>query len=101
MRRSSKPISRNTGSLRKVSARHASELAEYSRLRAAFLEEHPRCAVFPERRATEIHHTRGRGRFLNDVSTWMAVSRAGHEKIERERAWARERGYLVYGKDGK
>lgn len=76
-------------------------MAEYHRLRDAFLAEHPRCAVFPERKATEIHHTRGRGRFLLDTSTWLAVSRAGHEKIEVERAWARERGFLVYGKDGK
>jgi len=42
----------------------------------------------------DIHHTKKRGRFLLDESTWMAVSRVYHEKIHTNPSWARERGYL-------
>jgi len=52
-----------------------------------------RCAVYPEKRATEVHHKRGRGKFLNDVSTWLAVSREGHERIEANPLWARDNGF--------
>lgn len=101
MRRASKTTLRKTGKLRARSAKLEAEHALYSALRKTFLAQHPRCAVFPEKRSVEIHHSKGRGKYLNDTSTWFAVSRAGHERIERERAWARERGFLIYGKDGK
>ncbi len=29
-------------------------------------------------RSSEIHHRRGRGKYLLDTSTWMAVSNEGH-----------------------
>lgn len=45
--------------------------------------------------ATEIHHKKKpKCKYLNDESTWMAVSREGHEWIEANKKLARERGYL-------
>jgi hypothetical protein len=76
----------------------------YKRLRAEFLalEENEWCPVADSgllhervrQRATEVHHKRGRvGKFYLDVSTWLAVSREGHQWIERHRAAARDRGW--------
>lgn len=46
-------------------------------------------------RSTEIHHRLKRGKnYLNEAS-WMAVSREMHEKVEQNKSWARQRGYLV------
>lgn len=46
-------------------------------------------------KSTEIHHVAKRyGSRLNDESKWLAVSREMHEKIEMNKSWARERGYL-------
>lgn len=81
--------------IRAVSAKRKKELAEYSRLKAEFLMQNVYCEVFPNLVATEVHHGMGReGRWLLDTSHWHAVSRAGHEKIENEREWAAQQGYL-------
>jgi hypothetical protein len=45
--------------------------------------------------STEIHHMKKpKATYLNDESTWMAVSREGHEWIENHKNLAREKGYL-------
>ncbi len=97
---------------------------EYSRLRAEFLAKHPYCQVWlaetsPEGPlseeyaiangglfrldsipsqcplATDIHHRKGRGRYLLDASTWMAVSRDAHRWIHDNPKEAMEKGYLL------
>lgn len=69
----------------------------YSEKRKAFLEKHPMCMIYPNLRADHIHHTRHRGKYYLDESTWMAVSFRAHEEIHRNVSWARARGYLLYG----
>jgi len=81
--------------LKPVSEKLKKERKIYSRLRKQFLLENPRCAVFPWLKATEVHHKRGRGKYLNDVSTWLAVSHEGHRKIEENPEWAKEMGYSL------
>ena len=67
----------------------------YSEWRAKFLEENPRCARFPQHKATDIHHTRGRaGPLIIDVRFWKAVSRGGHRWIEENGEAARALGLL-------
>lgn len=86
----------------------------YRRLRRKFLRERRWCevglcrelllaggGVKPEEvradwvaRATSVHHVRGRGRFLLDTKTWLAVCEPCHRYIHDHPAWARERGYL-------
>lgn len=45
--------------------------------------------------ATQVHHKRKRhGSRLNETEHWLAVSALAHERIENNKAWARERGYL-------
>ncbi len=109
--------------LRRVSKKRAKANSEYAKRRIAFLHEHPFCQFHlaewclteddvsrvdarvrnPDSMlfgryvpwATEIHHMKKpKSRYLNDESTWMAVSRAGHNWIENNKAEARKRGYL-------
>jgi len=45
--------------------------------------------------ATEIHHVnKRRGEMLNDERFWLAVCSANHRRIEDNKSWARERGFL-------
>lgn len=53
------------------------------------------CAVFPNRKATQCHHKRGRiGKLLLDKRYWLPVSDEGHRKIENNPDWARENGFI-------
>lgn len=43
--------------------------------------------------ATEVHHSRGRGKMLLIVEWWVAVCRNCHRRIEENPEWAYENGY--------
>jgi hypothetical protein len=45
--------------------------------------------------ATDVHHVKKRGKYMLDVSTWLAVCRETHIKIHQNPAWARANGYLM------
>ncbi len=45
--------------------------------------------------STQVHHKKGRGKFLLDVSTWMAVSDHGHKVIHHDTKTSYERGYML------
>ena len=78
--------------IRKVSAERSKRLREYAKRRVFFLAQFTNCAVFPELRSNEIHHTRGRvGRLLNMEDYWLPVSRKGHDWINAHPAEARKR----------
>lgn len=53
------------------------------------------CEVCMKAKTSDVHHTKGRGRFYMDVDTWLSVCRSCHDKIHKEPKWAREKGYLV------
>lgn len=80
--------------LRPRSAHYAKLMAIYRKRRNIFLREHPQCAVDTTKRSVDVHHVRGRGRYLLDEATWLPVSRKMHTKIHSEPAWAYEHGYL-------
>ena len=68
---------------------------EYMRLRDIFLQEHRQCAVYPNKRSTEVHHSRGRtGSLLLDTRFWFAVSHDGHRWIHDNIEAARQRGLI-------
>ena len=46
--------------------------------------------------ATQVHHMRGRGKFLNQVDTWLAVCPYHHDWIHSHPNRARERGVLLF-----
>ena len=108
------PLKRKTP-MKRVSKRRQAESKEYMRLREAFLKEHDICQLWMAEnniregdwgdrvkafcmgapRSTEIHHVNGRnGSNYLDTSTWMAVCRESHERIENNKSWARDNGYL-------
>lgn len=108
--------------LRRISPRRRAEQEAYGPRAATFLLQHPYCQVWlAERGISEdfarehrgildlgfgvprvfvprsevIHHrNKRRGPRLLDESEWMAVSHAAHRRIENNKAWARDRGYL-------
>lgn len=45
--------------------------------------------------STEIHHgSKRNGSNYLDTSTWWAACRKAHDKVELNKRWAREKGYL-------
>lgn len=88
------------------------------KLRAEFLKAHPYCQWFLSEcgadessvkdgvfvlntllfyvpASTEIHHKKGRGKYLLDTSTWMAVSDAGHRLIHANPKISYQKGYML------
>lgn len=67
----------------------------YAKLRIDYLSKHSNCeAKLPicTFKATDIHHKKGRGPFLLDVSSWIAVCRVCHTYIELHPLEAKELG---------
>jgi hypothetical protein len=68
---------------------------EYASMAAAFILKYSKCVVYPNRNATDVHHTRGRlGAMLVDKKWWLPVSRAGHIWIHANPREATEKGLL-------
>jgi len=94
--------------IRQISKKKREENKVYAQLRKQFLSDHPICAVWAFRddlplgqalmnrdhQSTEIHHMRGRSKYLLDVSTWAAVSSRGHKLIHENPLWAEAHGLL-------
>jgi len=72
----------------------SNELKRYYVRRMFYLMEHPMCEICGAP-AIEIHHKRGRGKWLNVTETWMAVDRACHTMIHDNPKIARENGWLI------
>jgi hypothetical protein len=82
--------------IRSVSKRQARMNRQYMKLRKEYLEANPVCEVETCcRNATELHHRRGRGSNLLAVEYFMSCCFEHHTKIELNRAWAYEMGYLL------
>jgi len=67
----------------------------YFKLARTFKREHPICQKCGEARATDVHHKFGRGKFLNDVSTFVALCRSCHDWVHAHPKEAREAGLLA------
>jgi hypothetical protein len=82
-----KPIARRSKKL-------AKKEREYSEIRKLFLDENPKCSVC-QGVATEIHHKKGRGKYLLIVKYFLAVCWRCHKEIEENPIWAKENNYSV------
>jgi hypothetical protein len=81
--------------MKRVSAKRAAQLRQYSILRAQFMAEHPDCQRCG-REATEVHHRNGRNNErLNRVEDWIAICRECHCFIHAHPKAARLAGLLV------
>lgn len=92
------PLRRKKG-LRKVSAKQKGRLAEYYRKRDEYMATHPFCEMhlmaglkFP---AQDLHHKRGRGKYLCDERYFSSLCRLCHDTIHNNPSWARKTGWLI------
>ena len=72
--------------------------SKYSKLRRVFLNDYPMCqAALPRcsHKSTEVHHKKGRGKYHNDVTTWLSVCRSCHTWIELNPIEAEELGFSI------
>jgi hypothetical protein len=80
----------------KVSHKREKINKEYYKLVEQFKKDNPKCNAKINQYCTgateDPHHSRGRGKFLLDVSTWIAVCRSCHTYIENHPADAQKRG---------
>jgi hypothetical protein len=82
--------------IKKVSDKRAKEAQEYSRLKKEFLEKNPRCAVYKNLKAVDVHHQKGKlGPLYLDTRFWLPVSRKAHSRITDDSKWAVENGYSI------
>lgn len=91
-------VPKKTYSIPKISDKRKIENTKYTVLRIEFLgkKENQICPITGWI-ATEIHHTycgKDRAKYYLDVSTWLAVSRDGHNWIHDNPKEARELGFL-------
>lgn len=92
-----------------MSKKRTKEAREYARLRKKFLTPARNCEALvtillagntvrvekgDSTLATEIHHREGRGKNLNNTSTWLAVCRPCHRWIHQHPSKARALGLL-------
>lgn len=84
--------------IKKVSDKRAVKDLQYYALRKVFMEkpENQTCPITGQQ-TVEVHHKfsgKDRDKYYLDVTTWLAVSRDGHNWIHENPKEAREKGYL-------
>lgn len=91
-----KPEKKKPKPIRKVSVKRVGENKEYSVEGAKFLEENQTCQYEGCTQISEqLHHIEGRGKNINNKSTWMAICAEHHYFIHHiGPKTAREKGYL-------
>jgi hypothetical protein len=86
--------------IKKVSSNRVKINREYAKLREQFLLHNPYCEWSLKELnkpvpAKEIHHKKGRGKYLLDTSTWMAVSSEGHRAIHADPKKSYAMGWML------
>jgi len=85
-----------TTAIKKVSPKMAAALQIYTKKKNKWLVG-KMCAVYPDQKAIEPHHMKGKAtiELLLDERYWLPVSRQGHNMIENNPKWAKERGFSL------
>ena len=86
-----KPIKFKSAKMQKLDAL-------YGKLRRVYLTKHPMCqAALPNctKQSTDVHHKKGRGKYHNEVETWLSVCRNWHTWIEENPKEAIELGFSM------
>lgn len=94
-----KALRRGFRRLRSVSTHMSKRKAEYRQVRKSYLSQHRFCVCCLKRGqqpvpSTQVHHKKGRGRYLLDQATWAAVCAPCHEYIHNHPAWGYSTGML-------
>lgn len=77
----------------RVSVKKKSELEQYKEARISFLKG--KVCEICGKKATEVHHKKGRGVLLNAIEYWMAICRKCHIGITEHSKEAIEKGYSI------
>jgi len=86
----------SSGKIKSVSDKRLLALKDYRIVRDKYMSEHTMCEVEGcNSREVELHHKKPRAYHLCDVSVFMSVCRACHQKIESSDSWARSKGYKL------
>ena len=84
--------------LNQVSEKSKGRVSEYNRAAAEFKKKNPVCkAALPSctKQTKDVHHVKGRGKYLLDESTWLAVCRNCHDTIHQYPKESKEIGLLI------
>jgi len=84
--------------MKKVSDKQARLNLEYSKIRRDFLADKEICHAKLHcctLKTTDVHHMKGRGKYLLDTSTWLPVCRKCHMYIETHTEEAKELGFTI------
>ena len=71
---------------------------EYSKLRKEWLATRSVCQAKIYKcmlKSTDVHHKKGRGKYLLDTSTWLSVCRNCHMWIEEHPQDAKDLGFSI------
>lgn len=88
----SKPLKRTP--LNRVSPSKVPVYRQYTKLAKEFKLANPTCQCCKSRQTKDVHHMKGRGKYLLDSETFLAVCRLCHDAIHANPRWARENGWL-------
>lgn len=87
-----KPIARR-------SSKQAKKEAAYMVIRNMYIKNHPMCEAHIQGVCTQVssdvHHKKGRGEYLLDDTTFLAVCRGCHQYIETNPTVAKELGFSI------
>ena len=84
--------------MRKVSKKLEQQQKEYSKLRKTWLTNHPMCQAKIYNctlKSTDVHHKKGRGKYLLDTNTWLSVCRSCHTWIELNPKDSKDLGFSI------
>ena len=84
--------------MKKVSDKQARLNLEYSKIRRDFLADKEICHAKLHcctLKTTDVHHMKGRGKYLLDTNTWLSVCRSCHNWIEVHPEESKELGFSI------
>ena len=82
--------------IRGVSIQRERENKLYSKARKEHLSDDPNCGVCRNKKATTVHHMKGRiGPLIYDKRWFLSACMPCHEEIELNPQWAKEQGYSI------
>jgi hypothetical protein len=88
--------------LKRVSDKMRHSLRIYAALKKAWFLAHPKCqfvltpgASCGEIEGVDVHHARGRGKYLNDIRTWVTLCRRHHSYVHDHPAYSYKHKYLL------
>jgi rubrerythrin len=82
--------------LKSLSGSRKNKNADYEKVKAEYFEEKNYQCEICNGQGMDLHHKKGRGKFLCDKSSFMVLCRPCHNHVHHEVGWARENGYIIY-----